>query len=117
MKARFISGGKGVKRLWKNVWEGETGKKGLVMKIVASATLLPFVSIAAFAASFIKVTSDSGDDAEKEAPSQHFMAESPIEVEEDRRESGSSYFRNAAVARFASVDPEDEDRREHSHFD
>lgn len=114
MKARFISGGKGVKRLWKNVWEGETGKKGTAMKIVASITLLPFVSVAAFVASFIKVTEDP---APERTPSRGPSVHESIEVEEDRRESGSSYFRNAAVARFASVDPEDEDRREHSHFD
>jgi hypothetical protein len=99
MKARFISGGKGVRRLWKNVWEGDTSKKGLIMRVVASATLLPFVSIAAFAASFIANPSEDEEDKEEKQPKPPASYVSIVDPDdEERREPQSSYFRAAAVS-------------------
>jgi len=52
--APFKRGANGVKRLWKNVWEGDSDYKGKFAKVVASVTLLPLVSVAAFCVNFCK---------------------------------------------------------------
>jgi hypothetical protein len=119
--APFKRGANGVKRLWKNVWEGDHDLKGKVGRGLASITLLPFVSIAAFAVNFFKSSSDF-EDTDREHVD--------IEVDNDPQRlpgdmgAGSSYLRSAAEARFRDsgsqrpftpepeFDEENADRRE-----
>lgn len=69
--APFKRGANGVKRLWKNVWEGDSNYKGKFAKVVASVTLLPVVSVAAFCVNFWKkpTADDEGaEEKEREEP-------------------------------------------------
>lgn len=118
--APFKRGANGVRRLWNNIWEGDHDLKGKLGRGLASITLLPFVSLAAFAVNFFK--SDPDEEGEREHVDIEVDAD-PQRLPGDTGE-GSSYFRSQATLRFRDsgsqrpftpepeFDEENADRRE-----